>query len=169
MMSRPLFARMRVLDRITLHRLHVEEGRSIREIAAASGRTAWAVWSLVTEYGLGRRPHESKRRTPEERFSRKYEAAASRCWRWTAGHTPLGYGLFRLGGRMVYAHRWAYEKFRGPIPNGLELDHLCRLPACVNPAHLEAVTHAVNMGRAMDAKKPVQITGDPQPFPIPIS
>lgn len=72
------------------------------------------------------------------------------CWLWTAAIAmPQGYGLFFTSGkRRAYAHRLAYELLVGPIPEGLELDHLCRVPVCVNPAHLEAVTPRENFLRS---------------------
>jgi hypothetical protein len=71
------------------------------------------------------------------------------CWLWTAALNNRGYGTFRARGRPGnYAHRFAYELLRGPIPDGLELDHLCRTPRCVNPEHLEPVTHRVNSLRS---------------------
>lgn len=69
------------------------------------------------------------------------------CWLWSAFRNQHGYGMIRDEGRVVRAHRVAYEAFRGPVPKGLELDHLCRNRACVRPSHLEAVSHAVNMRR----------------------
>ena len=73
------------------------------------------------------------------------------CWWWT-GATDKGYGKFWAGtpaeGRRLWsAHRLAYAMRRGPIPQGLEIDHLCRNPGCVNPDHLEAVTHRENIQR----------------------
>lgn len=92
----------------------------------------------------------------EERFFAKVSQPET-CWLWTGSLDSHGYGQFGLGrrGRRCYAHRWAYEYLRGEIPMGLELDHLCREPACVNPWHLEPVTHLVNVqrGRASEVMK----------------
>jgi len=73
----------------------------------------------------------------------------SGCWEWTRSINVDGYGDIRAGGgqHRRYAHRFAYELLVGPIPDGLELDHLCRNRCCCNPAHLEPVTHAENMRR----------------------
>ena len=69
------------------------------------------------------------------------------CWEWTAYKTPLGYGQVRRGVNMTTAQRAVYEALVGPVPDGLELDHLCRNPSCVRPDHLEPVTHQENMRR----------------------
>lgn len=69
------------------------------------------------------------------------------CWLWTGAQFKKGYGQFPNDGRSVSAHRWAYERLEGPIPEGLVIDHLCRVPACVNPAHLEPVTQWENTMR----------------------
>lgn len=74
------------------------------------------------------------------------------CWIFTGYRSPLGYGYVNVrdgstGGRPRLAHRVVYEALVGPIPEGLTLDHLCRRPSCVNPAHLEPVTHAENVRR----------------------
>lgn len=62
------------------------------------------------------------------------------CWLWTGHTVGKGYGRFRLDGRMQLAHRVAYELDIGPIPDGMVVRHLCDVPACVNPAHLELGT-----------------------------
>ena len=80
--------------------------------------------------------------TTEDRFWSKVEKSAG-CWLWTAGLCH-GYGQFSFLGLDVRAHRFAYELLVGPIPAGLEIDHLCRDRACVNPDHLEPVTHREN-------------------------
>ena len=87
-------------------------------------------------------------RTVEERFWEKVEVSDEGCWNWLA-HTADGYGVFWEHKRLVKAHRFSYELHVGPIPNGLELDHLCRNRACVNPDHLEPVTHSVNVLRGI--------------------
>lgn len=73
----------------------------------------------------------------------------SGCWLWTGTLQRQGYGRFYKVNKQpaILAHRVAFEHFVGPIPTGLELDHLCRVKGCVNPKHLEAVTHAENMRR----------------------
>lgn len=65
------------------------------------------------------------------------------CWLWTA-YLRRGYGKIKISNRTVLAHRFAYEMLVGPIPDGLQLDHLCRVRNCVNPAHLEPVTSREN-------------------------
>ena len=68
------------------------------------------------------------------------------CWLWTAA-VASGYGRFWLDGKQVQAHRWAYEQVYGPIPSGMDIDHLCRVRHCVNPAHMEPVTRRTNVLR----------------------
>ena len=89
--------------------------------------------------------HAERRVDPESRFWAHVEKSDC-CWLWTAS-SAKGYGRFNPGGGPVQAHRWLYELVRGAIPTGLELDHLCRIKLCVNPDHLEAVPHKVNLLR----------------------
>lgn len=69
------------------------------------------------------------------------------CRVWTGSTTGFGYGHIAIDGRNRMTHRVAYELLVGPIPEGLELDHLCRNRSCWNPSHLEPVTHAENVLR----------------------
>ena len=74
------------------------------------------------------------------------------CWPWLAATDGRGYGRIgrgRAGTGMMPAHRVWYEHLIGPIPKGLVTDHLCRNPICVNPLHLEPVTHAENVRRGL--------------------
>ena len=82
-----------------------------------------------------------------DRFESKYVVdALSGCWLWSAGLNTYGYAQFSADGE-VYGHRWSYKRFVGPIPDGLQVDHLCRTRSCVNPAHLEVVTVKENVRR----------------------
>lgn len=71
------------------------------------------------------------------------------CWIWQGGQQGQGYGRMSVNRRNVPAHRAYYEQQVGPIPEGLTLDHLCRIPGCVNPSHLEPVTITENRRRAV--------------------
>lgn len=84
----------------------------------------------------------------EERFWDKVDTSGEDCWPWVAGKDASGYGSFRLTSeKTVRAHRHSYELLVGPIPPGLDLDHLCRNRHCVNPGHLEPVTRVENIMR----------------------
>lgn len=84
-----------------------------------------------------------------------YVTKTDTCWVWNGGLDNHGYGAYRMPGKgRVKAHRVAYQQMVGPVPEGLELDHLCRNPACVRPEHLEPVTHAENVRRAMRSHCP---------------
>ena len=116
--------------------------------------------------------------TLEERFWAKVNKTDT-CWMWTAGTGTWGYGRFNLGdNNIAQAHRLAYEWLVGPIPEGLELDHLCHDPekcaggvtcphrACVNPGHLEPVPGPENLRRGggwsgVNARKTECVNGHP--------
>ena len=86
----------------------------------------------------------------------------SGCWLWTGAAHPNGYGSFNLASRLTdKAHRISYEHFVGDIPDGLEIDHKCRVRCCVNPAHLEPVTHLVNMKRGVLGRRTHCPSGHP--------
>lgn len=83
-----------------------------------------------------------------ERIAAKIEPEPmSGCWLWTAADNGIGYGVVQWRGRVRAAHIVVYEALVGPVPVGLELDHLCRNPSCVSPWHLEPVTHSENVRR----------------------
>ena len=88
--------------------------------------------------------------TIEERFWDKVvKHRSDDCWNWIAAKDQEGYGQFWAGTKPIKAHRFSYEMLNGHIPEGLVIDHLCRNPSCVNPAHLEAVTDRVNLLRGV--------------------
>ena len=82
------------------------------------------------------------------RFWSRVEKGPS-CWNWTGGLCSAGYGSISIGGKSRLAHRIAWELERGPIPDGLEIDHLCRNRRCVLVEHMELVTRRVNQIRGM--------------------
>lgn len=115
------------------------------------------------------------RTNPVERFWSKVDKAGplprwapflGPCWVWTDALDRDGYGNFGVDGAHLRPHRFAYELLVGPIPDGLVLDHLCRVRRCVNPTHLEPVTPAQNTfrGRALpviNARKTHCVNGHP--------
>lgn len=78
-----------------------------------------------------------------DRMAKKIRVTPDGCWEWTGCRTR-NYGRVQVDGNTLYSHRVIYELVCGPIPDGLQLDHLCRNPPCCNPRHLEAVTSRVN-------------------------
>ena len=95
-------------------------------------------------------PRPGFRGTPDERFDSKlFVEPNTGCHLWVGGLTSKSYGVFSAEpNKVMPAHRYAYRRAKGLIPVGLEIDHLCSTPPCVNPDHLEAVTHTENLRRA---------------------
>lgn len=88
-----------------------------------------------------------------ETIIRNIEIDLNGCWRWKASVDVKGYGRLRARGyRTKAAHRIVYSYLVGPIPDGKQLDHLCRVPSCVNPSHLEPVSNTENVRRGNSAK-----------------
>ncbi len=81
------------------------------------------------------------------RFLSKVSKCENGCWIWTSTLNNKGYARLFVNRKPILMHRWAYVFYKGTIPKGTELDHLCRVPRCVNPDHLEPVTHRENILR----------------------
>lgn len=140
--------------RATVVRL-VGMGRPAARVAAELGISRERVRQLwLAETGLpiprlpARQPVEPGSRQAR-RFWSRVRVDPSGCWIWTGARYPNGYGSSRENGKSGgYAHRVAYTAVKGPIPTGLTIDHICRVKACVNPDHLEAVTQRENTLRS---------------------
>lgn len=93
------------------------------------------------------------RTDPTRRFYASVSPGAdSGCWLWIGARDFKGYGVFYLNGKKQRAHRVSWRLAGGDVPAGMELDHLCRNRRCVNPGHLDLVTHQENMRRSVRAR-----------------
>ena len=131
-------------------------------------------WNNYRANSAGSRGHDSRCMrcksgpkitiSPIQRFIQMCEIDLDTgCWVWTGAKVGSGKkysqrGQLRLNGSQVHAHRFSYEYFCGPIPDGLEVSHICRNTMCVNPMHLEANTHSYNMLKSRDDKDPNSCT-----------
>ena len=101
-----------------------------------------------------------------ERFYKKVQMEPnSGCWLWDGHYNRKGYGCFQVGKQNRSAHRVSYELHIGSIPEGLQLDHLCRVRCCVNPDHLEPVTNRENCLRGNVGKYQLDKKHCPQGHP----
>ena len=98
-------------------------------------------YSRFRKYGSTDKP---TRTIGIDRFDQSYVPSESGCLEWSGSTTHNGYGQFYDGTGMVRAHRFAWERTNGPIPEGLVVDHLCHIRKCVNPAHMRLLTAAEN-------------------------
>lgn len=89
------------------------------------------------------------KRTAARFWSRVMLQGRGECALWLGAQTASGHGVFWWNGKSTTAHRYAYESIVGPIPADCEIDHLCRVRACVNPSHLEPVSHVENVQRGI--------------------
>lgn len=116
-------------DGVYYHSICYQAARRIRSARTLSART----WAKVDKNGP----------TPD------YAPHLGPCWIWTGSRNQHGYGKTSLNGKLLPAHRFTWEDTNGPIPDGLVIDHLCRVPPCVNPSHLEPVSTKENLRRGM--------------------
>lgn len=86
---------------------------------------------------------------PMEKFINAIRVLPNSCWQWQNSLATFGYGKFWIGNTQFMAHRFAWWVFRGAIPKGLQIDHLCRNRGCVNPDHMEPVTIKENVLRGV--------------------
>jgi hypothetical protein len=123
-----------------------------RSIGRHGGR-GWCAKHYLRYWVTGS-PTGTARPTPVSRFE-KFLSTDGDCWIWQGTRDGSGYGMFSDRTRNLWisrAHRWSYEFHVAEIPDGLELDHLCRNRACVNPWHLEPVTGLINIKRGAESR-----------------
>lgn len=126
---------------------YTEANTKITNEGARSCRACMRMWSA--QLSKRRRNGETAPRRPSaiERFIERRTIRPDGCWDWTGTINGGGYAAFHVGRKIVAAHRWSYEYWIGGIPEGMQIDHLCRNKWCTNPNHLEAVTPSTNVWR----------------------
>jgi hypothetical protein len=105
-----------------------------RRLCRSHYNAAQASKSLVLHSKLG----------PEDVFDTRYKIMPSGCWEWIGSKNDFGYGLLLIDKVQIRAHRYSYERSKGPIPRGLVIMHSCDNPPCVNPDHLSLGTRLEN-------------------------
>jgi hypothetical protein len=126
-------------QRKTLRAAETQEQREARRLAASQAKSAGRRRYVVYRDAL-------------DRLADKFVFAPDGCWLWQGALYENGYASFWFDGKTGRAHRFIYELLVGSIPEHLQLDHLCRVRHCVNPAHLEPVTNAENGMRGVRAR-----------------
>lgn len=154
------------MGRVTRSSITAEQAKEMRELRAAG----WSQAALGKKYEVhaatvsrivrgeawvdaGGPLQTKQEKTPEDDWYEVDETTG--CWLWKGRLNPGGYGVYATGydaGFSQLAHRYFYETRVGPIPEGYEVDHLCRTEPCVNPAHLAAVSPATNSQRRQSTK-----------------
>lgn len=157
------------MDRVTVSVVCAECGQEATREVAANHASRTRFCSKRCCLAAARHAHAARKPKPKpwqpsikDRLHAKlvYQPLTG-CLLWTGCLGKGGYGSFRMPVALeaetglIVAHKFVYERWVGPVPEGLELDHLCNTPACCNPDHLEPVTHAENMRRAAERRKSV--------------
>jgi hypothetical protein len=112
-------------------------------VAEKTDRTYGRVKGQPVRFVLG----HATRAKPEDLTRQEDRGHDTPCWIFQRHIDMGGYGVLQRNGKKIKAHRYFYEQTHGPVPSGLTLDHLCAVPACVNPGHLEPVTMQENIKR----------------------
>lgn len=124
----------------------------VKKIAAILKRAPESVKDAARSRGIKSLPRKAKTSTLYYYDGKpKFRKKANGCWEWTASKNKKGYGLCN-GEDSMLAHVQVYVDTYGPVPDGMEVDHTCSNRPCVNPDHLEAVTHQVNIQRGSKTK-----------------